>query len=146
MNEVVDWSNPNCKLSQFFSVREALWLSTWGRLATIDDGLTDVIKGNLVKLSTKLDQLRVFFNTPMIVTSMYRPPEYSRLVGGTMTDVHTRGLACDFTMDFDESLNQVKEALIPRLDAFGIRLERGTTNWIHIDTGPVGPSGRYFNP
>lgn len=76
---------------------------------------------------------------------MYRPPEYSISVGGHAHDVHTRGTAIDF-YPIGMTCEEAKSLLRPHLAALGIRMERGTDVWIHLDTHEPGPSGREFMP
>lgn len=142
---MIDWTNSMNMISQYFSVREALWLPQWGRLATEADGLTDEIKNALIDLSSKMDQIRDLLGYPMHVTSCYRPPSYSVLVGGSATDPHTKGMAMDFTPEPFASCDHVKAILEPQLEKYSLRMERGTINWVHLDMMPVGHA-RYFNP
>jgi uncharacterized protein YcbK (DUF882 family) len=114
-------------------------------MATTQDGLTDEIKWNLSIVSAKLDRIRTILGAPITVHSMYRSPAYSPLVGGTSTDVHTQGKACDFHIEGME-IESVKEKLAPLLEGLDIRMEQGTPTWIHIDIEDPGPSGRYFKP
>ena len=81
----------------------------------------------------------------MRVTSMYRPPSYSPIVGGSATDIHTQAKAIDF-VPIGISIQDAKQILIPKLHDLNCRLERGTTDWIHADSRLPGPSGRYFTP
>jgi uncharacterized protein YcbK (DUF882 family) len=70
---------------------------------------------------------------------------YSPIVGGTSTDVHTKGMAADFHVN-GMTVEAVKEVLAPLLEGLEIRMEQGTPTWIHVDIYPPGPSGRYFKP
>jgi len=144
---MIDWSDPNSMVSKYFSVREMLWLPKWNRLASEqnpDDHLTDSVKSNLVALCEIMDEVREYLGTPLSVHSGFRPPAYSVLVGGFATDVHTRGLAIDFDPNPELTIQDAKDLLEPCLEHLGIRMERGTKTWIHLDTHPPGPSGRYF--
>lgn len=143
---MVDWNNPASPVSTWFTVRECLFLPHWGRLATEADGVDDAVKNSLFALCQKMDHLREFFKVPIIVHCMYRPPEYSKLVGGTETDVHTKGEAIDFNVD-GILCDDARTLIEPSLEAMVIRMEKNEgAAWIHIDIHGVGPSGRYFNP
>ena len=143
---MVDWSNPQSQVSQFFKVRECLWLPTWSRMATDADGLTDEIRSSLFALCQTMDHIREFFEEPINVHCTYRPPPYSVLVGGSATDVHTKGMAMDFDVQ-NVSCDDARSLLFPSLDALQIRMEKNPgKDWLHVDIHPVGPSGRYFNP
>ena len=142
---MADWSDPSNQVSTYFKVKEALFLPSWGRMAQDSDGLNDDIRANLEALCAKLDVIRAFLACPISVTSMYRPGPYSVLVGGSSTDVHTHGLAVDFHCDADMTIEDIKNLLLPKLEEFGIRMEQGTTTWVHIDIAPV-KNARYFLP
>lgn len=140
-----DWTNLLDQVSTYFKVREALFLPSWGRMATASDGLNDEIEANLQALCTKLDVIRDFLACPMNVHCMYRPGPYSVQVGGTATDVHTKGMAVDFDCNSDMTCDQVKELLLPMLEQWGVRMENNGAGagWVHIDIHPVG-NARYF--
>jgi uncharacterized protein (DUF983 family) len=94
MNEI-DWTNPECMITEHFSVKEALYLPTWSRMATEADGLNDTIKQNIVNLLTIMEKVRSILGCPINVHCCFRPGLYSVAVGGTATDVHTFGEAVD---------------------------------------------------
>lgn len=146
MNDI-DWTNSEAQVSTYFKVKECLFLPSWGRMANESDGLNNEIKANLEALCAVLDQIRASLACPMRVHCMYRPGPYSALVGGSATDVHTRGLAVDFDCDSDMTCDQVKELLMPQLEAWGVRMENNGdgAGWVHIDTAPVGHA-RFFLP
>jgi hypothetical protein len=147
---VIDWYNPKSRVSEYFTVKECLWLPHWGRMAMDIDGLEDEVKGNLIRLCQKMDHVRDFFSSPIIVHCMYRPPVYSELVGGTKTDVHTKGMAADIhILGFEgpSGCEQVKQLLIPSLEALEMRLENNPgSSYLHLDIHPPGITGRYFLP
>jgi hypothetical protein len=61
-------------------------------------------------------------------------------------DVHSQSVAVDFDCEPVMTIEQVKNALRPLLESLDIRMEKGTTTWIHIDMRAPGPSGREFIP
>jgi hypothetical protein len=80
---------------------------------------------------------------------MFRSPQYNieqKILLPTGMDVHAMNLACDFDCNSTMSIDDVKSKLEPLLAQLGIRMERGTTSWIHVDLRQPGPSGRYFTP
>lgn len=143
----LDWSNPLARVSTHFSVQDCLFLHKWNRMATIEDGLDYFIKNNLLLLCNTLDKIINDLGIPFNVHSMYRPPEYSLLVGGTKTDVHTLGVAIDFDSHPIYTTDEVKSMLISVLPNYGIRMENNGkgASWIHIDNHPVGHN-RFFIP
>ena len=143
---MIDWTNAEAMVSAHFSVEECLLLHTWRRLADETDVLDDTVKANLVQACGVFDKVRDFLGLPMLVHSIYRPAAYSTLVGGSGHDVHTLGLAIDFDLGPAMSIEDAKAKLEPKLEEFNIRMEKGTTTWIHLDIRAPGPSGRYFTP
>jgi hypothetical protein len=143
---MIDWTDPNARVSPNFTVKEMLYCNLWGRMATEADGLNDTIKTNLASLCLKLELIRDFFQDRTInINSGYRPPKYSPMVGGFSTDVHTMGMAADFTVS-SVPCAEAKALLLPKLAEFGIRMEdNGTGNWIHVDTHSV-IVNRFFKP
>lgn len=119
----IDWTNSNDQVSDNFCVQELLWLTQWGRLANPEqDNLTDIIKNNLLTLTTKIEVIRAFFEKPIHVNSTYRPNAYSRLVGGFAGDVHTMGMAMDFTIE-SITCDEAKYLMLPMLEQWNVRLE-----------------------
>jgi hypothetical protein len=141
---MINWTDPDCQVSEHFTVKDCLWLATWGRLATEDDGFDLSMQNTILKTVQMAEDIRAILGVPMSVTSMFRPSGYSPIVGGTAHDVHTRGEAIDFTTEPNLSIEDAKSLLRPKLEELGIRLEKGTTTWCHCDSHAVGPSGREF--
>lgn len=141
---MIDWTNPEDKVTEHFTVRDCLYLHNWGRLATEEDG-ADFDK--LTELCFVLEKVRDVLGCPMNVHCMFRSASYNLEQGilkPTGMDVHAMSLACDFDSNGSMSIDYVKSALEPKLAELGIRMERGTTTWVHVDLRPPGPSGRYF--
>lgn len=138
----------NDMISKYFSWHEALWLPQWNRMATVEDGLTDQIQENLVKTFAKMDIVREYFGAPIIVHCTFRPPKYNELVGGSSDSQHVLGGAVDFHVkDFGCILAIKKINDEDMLDAWNMRMEQGTSGWIHLDTKPIQPgSARFFKP
>lgn len=141
----IDWFNSSALVSAYFAVSQCLFLPSWHRMANELDGLNLEIKANLVRLCNKLDVVQTILGSPLKVTSMYRPPDYSPTVGGSSTDVHTKGMACDFYVE-GLTIDSIKERLVPLLEGLDMRMEQGTDTWIHLDIRAPGPSGRNFKP
>ncbi len=142
---ILDWSNPASKVSEYFTVRECLWLPTWKRMANEEDGLNDSVKSNLITLCKTMDKIRDVLGQPIAVHCMYRPGPYSKLVGGSETDVHTLGQAIDFDCNPHMTCDEVKTKLLPLLEQYGLRMEDNGvgSGWVHLDTHPVGHA-RFF--
>lgn len=152
--DILDWSNPNSKISKYFTVKDALILREWKRLANQDDGLTEEIKANILKTAKKMDVIRDFINKPILIKSWLRPPKYNVAIGGALKSAHMDGLAVDWWTDQNgdgnlngEDCDLLKEILIPKLREWDIRMEDNGkgARWIHIDLKPV-KNSRFFKP
>ena len=151
----IDWTDPACKVSKYFTVYEAIYLPAWVSLAT---DLTDDIKEALVNLFEKMDAIREHLNVPLIVHVSFRPEKYNKLVGGAKHSAHMARkenghliAACDFhpsykTMGRSESCTYAKELLQAKVASLGMRMEDNgkDAGWIHLDTAPVPPGGHIF--
>ena|ERR1017187_3166544 len=141
---MTDWTNPQDSVTAHFSVSDACMLHNWNRLATTADG-ADFDK--LAALCQVMETVRAALGVPMNVHCMYRSPAYNLEQGilkPTGMDVHAMNMACDFDCGSAMSIQAVKDALEPQLESLGIRMEFGTTSWVHVDTHPVG-NARYFH-
>jgi uncharacterized protein YcbK (DUF882 family) len=143
----IDWTKPNSKISQFFTVREAIHLPQWNRLATEKDGLGPAQKANLVMLMVVMDKVRTFFGKPIVVHCCFRPYAYNALVGGAPKSAHIAAMAIDFHvagLDCDEA----RKLLLPKLEEWGLRMEDlPGSSWVHLDMRPVPKGGtRFFKP
>jgi len=142
----MDWTNASEQVTEHFTVEDCLMLHAWNRLATEADG-ADFDK--LVALCQILEQVREIVGCPINVHCMFRSKAYNiaqNILLPTGNDVHAMCLAVDFDCGSALSIQEVKDKLEPLLAQLGIRMERGTTTWVHLDTHSVGPSGRYFTP
>lgn len=159
---MIDWTDPDCRVSKYFTVQEAIGLPGWKRLADASDGFGTEQQDALVDLFKRMDKVREFLGVPIIVHCAYRPPVYNDLVGGARDSAHmARNIgkkktvliaACDWHPSYDGivpevACEQVKEVLPPLLEQWGLRMEAETTDWIHLDTKPVPNGGRrVFSP
>jgi len=145
-NPAIDWTNPECKVTTHFTVSDCLMLHSWNRLANeAQDGVTDGGKAKLITLCQKMEEVRVLLGCPINVHCMYRSPDYNaQVVKAIPDDVHAQFLACDFDCGKFLTIDQVHGILEPFLEKYGIRMERNTPTWVHLDLRTPGPSGRYF--
>ena len=150
----IDWTNPAEKITPHFTVKDALWLPTWGRLANESDGLDDTIKANLIQTCEIMERIRVILGVPINVNCMYRPKNYNAIIPGAAAhSAHVEGLACDYEAnlgmgDLVANCNEARKILLPCLEQFQIRMEnKPDGNWVHNDLRPVPAGGhRYFIP
>lgn len=141
---VIDWNSPDCKITTHFTVGDACMLHTWNRLANETDGFNDQMKMKLVALCNKMEEIREFLGCSMNVHCMFRSQQYNKeVVHAIPNDVHAQGLAIDFDCNQTMTIEQLHAKLEPVLEKFGLRMERNTATWVHLDTHPVG-NARYF--
>lgn len=146
----INWLNPECQASRYFTVKDCIYLPQWGRLAGLDDGLTKETKYQIKRfLDRVMDPVRIFLDRPIRVHCLYRPPTYNELVGGSLSSSHQilgPWAACDFDVE-ELTCGEVGALLLPRLESFGARMENhgNDPSWIHLDSHPVITS-RYFKP
>ncbi len=156
---MIDWTNPFDKVSQFFTVKDAIYLPRWDRLAIEDDGLDEHAKAGLVDLFTRVDSVCVWAEANPVVHVSFRPWKYNIKVGGApqsahvarkillvnqwipiaATDLHFDGKDCDKIRK-----ELIKSGLLERLK---LRMESNMGGWIHLDNRPLFPGGRrVFSP
>jgi hypothetical protein len=149
----IDWTNAGCQITPHFTVRDALWLNQWGRLADRGDGLTDDIKANIVKTAGWLETVRELVGEPIFVRSWYRPRSYNVAIRGAKFSQHMEGNAVDWWTDVDgdgdkdgADCDSLKAQLMPHLAGLGVRMEDngGGARWVHLDDKPVARGGRRF--
>lgn len=141
---MLDWTKPQDQVTEHFTVSDALMLHSWNRLATEADGASF---DQLQNLCNKLEEVRSLLGCPMNVHCMFRSQDYNASQNiKPLADVHSMSLACDFDCNATMSIDDVKNLLLPQLESLGIRLEKGTASWVHVDLRIPGPSGRYFTP
>ena len=144
----IDWSDPKAFVSDYFTVHDALWLPTWGRLGNVADGLTDEIKANLVDLFNCMDWVQDFLGVKLNVHCAWRPKAYNSLpsIGGAPTSMHIVGKACDFDPT-GMNCDKIRVTLVPKLAEWLMRMERRAGPWLHLDRKLVPAGGtRYFIP
>jgi hypothetical protein len=140
----IDWNSPDSKVTEHFTVGDACMLHSWNRLASDIDGFTPQMKANMITLCQKMEEIRTFLGCSMNVHCMFRSQQYNQeVVKAIPNDVHAQGLACDFDCNEAMTIDELHAKLEPVLEQYGIRMERNTPTWCHLDLHPVG-NARYF--
>ena len=143
----IDWTNPEDKVSPHFTVKDAIWLPSWNRLATEQDGLNDDIKSALLDLFTNCMEPLYELLGPIITHVSYRPEAYNKLIGGAPNSGHKLGKCCDFHASA-HSINEAKDLILLHnmLEKLNCRMEKGTSSWIHIGNDYTPGHNRFFLP
>lgn len=147
----VDWTDPSCKISNHFTVGEALWIPQWQCYHVPSDDE----KANILRHAQNMDKVRDELGVPCTVHCWIRPrslncptsphngEDYNALVGGAHSSRHIFGDATDYNPE-GMSCDDARSKLEPKLEEFGMRMEDAPgTNWVHNDSGPV-ITLRYF--
>ena len=134
--------------AEHFYWEEVLWLPTWKIHAFPDVNQYT----QLIQITNKLEHIRALFNQPITITSGLRPLQYNTLIGGAFNSCHTLGKALDFVVSGHHGpngCNKVRDKILKSglLNKLQIRMEdHHSSNWVHIDIGLVGKTGRFFKP
>lgn len=124
---VIDWKDPQQKISRYFSVEEV----TKGDLRRIP-AVGSEIEGNILKLAIELDKVRKDWGSPIIVTSWYRPLIVNRGVGSGDDSQHIQGRAADICPVDLSSLSKFQAWLDQNwFGALGYGARKG---FVHVDT------------
>lgn len=154
---MVNWNDPNAKISKYFTVHEATFLPSW----RIYHRPSDEEKKEILKLAKVMDTIRERFGKPIIVHCWIRPKtvncpghvrhgqDYNLFVGSTSTKSgHIFGQAIDFHVsgyDGPSGCHEARQKILPWLEELSIRMEDIAGGWVHVDTKPVGYK-RFFKP
>lgn len=120
------------QLSPHFSLAEMTRSNTAAR-----NGVSNIpskITLEILRLTCeRMEKVRSIMSAPIIVSSGYRSPTVNRLVGGSTTSDHVKGLAVDFTVkgvsisDTIKKLRQSNLEFDQLIDEFN--------SWVHIGFG-----------
>lgn len=170
---VIDWKDPKAKISKYFTVKEALWLPSWG----VMHDPSDDEKQNIIKTAQAMDGVRDLIGTPISVSVWIRPKkvncptfdpktikidekdprkdakkkalaalDYNAFIGGASASAHIVGMAVDWTSK--GTCDAIRAKMKPELDKLGVCVEDlPGSNWVHCDIKPPrGFGGRFFKP
>jgi uncharacterized protein YcbK (DUF882 family) len=80
---------------------------------------------------TKLEQVRILLNKPLIINSAYRDDLYNSLIGGSPMSYHTDGKAFDISLKNIEKNYLIEACEKVGFTGFGVNY----TSFLHVDTG-----------
>lgn len=143
------------QISKYFKWLDALWLPSWNRIATEQDGLNDDILDRLLRLFLIADSVRDFFALPVIIHVAWRSPKYNRMIGGAADSAHMASRLNEAAIDFHVSghggslCDGMRKKILAanKLEQWNMRMENNGENagWIHLDTRiPLPGHSRYF--
>jgi hypothetical protein len=140
----IDWTDSTAQVTDHFTVGDCITLHSWSRLANESDGLDEDGKNKLIALCQKMEEIRTLLDCPINVHCMFRSQKYNQqVVKAIPNDVHAQCLAADFDANSKYTIDEVHTILEPKLESLGIRMEKNTDTWVHIDLHPV-MNARYF--
>ncbi len=104
----------------------------------IDNSIPDRLKGNVATLvDMVLDPLREAWGKPITVTSGYRCPELNRIVGGSKTSHHLRGMAADISTGNKVYNRRLFQLVIDMKLPFTQLIDESGFSWVHVSLDPV---------
>lgn len=154
----VNWDDPKSKISDHFTVHEALWLPSW----RVYHAPSEEEKTNILRMAASLDCVRKQLNRAVIVHCWIRPTKvncpgnkkyhgknYNKFVGSTsIKSAHITGEAVDYHVSGfsgPKGCNTIRVSLVPFLERYGMRMEDIDGAWIHNDIKPV-KVNRFYKP
>lgn len=152
----IDWSNPACKISDHFTVKDVCYLPSW----EIMHIPSDEEKANALALVQKLELIRSEIDKPIYIhcwirpkvvncpsSSRYHGKNYNAAVGGAPGSAHIEGKAADFHAA-SWTCDDLREFLLPYLNQYQIRMEnKPESGWVHVDIRePLPRQSRFFRP
>lgn len=95
----------------------------------IDNTPPPEVLANLSRTIELLEQVRLLANGPIIVSSGYRCPNLNRVIGGSSTSAHVRGMAADIT-----AIGITPKRLAQLIQASTLIFDQliYEGNWVHI--------------
>lgn len=121
---------------------EELVNSSYATAHGLDNTPTPAIAKELERTAQLLQRVRNYLTAttgkdfPLTVTSGYRSPAVNKGTGSSDGSDHLKGMAADFKARYMTPY-QVCQALIPKLNEFGIGQLINEQTWVHISTNPT---------
>lgn len=131
------------RLSQNFTLAEFCFSETAARMGIKIEPTEQVITNLSYGCKHVLQPIRDLINSPIIITSGYRPDWLNRKVGGSSKSQHCFGQAADFKILRTSKLTLLKAA--KKIEASSIPFDQliyETGEWIHVSWAMNMPSMR----
>ena len=128
-------------LTKNFTLKE-LTDSAWAAANRVDNTPPPAVQAELQRTAELLQRIRNYLtastgiDTPLTNISGYRSIPVNRGIGSSDGSDHVRGMAADFKA-LRMTPYQVCQALLPKLDEFGIGQIINELTWVHISTKMV---------
>lgn len=121
---------------KYFSFQEFERSETATRHA-IDNTIPDRLKGNVATLvDSVLDPLREAWGKPIRVSSGYRCRELNRMVGGSKSSHHMRGMAADITSGNKVDNRRLFQLVVDLGLPFTQLIDESGFSWVHVSLDP----------
>lgn len=122
---------------KYFSFQEMERSDTAVRYA-IDNTIPESLKYNVAGLvDNVLDPLREAWGRPLAVSSGYRCPALNRVVGGSATSHHMKGMAADITTGNKVDNRRLFQLIINLKLPFTQLIAEGDFSWVHVSYDPI---------
>lgn len=119
----------------YFTLNE-LTRSTTADKSNIDNSIPNLqIESNLNYLISKLNPIRELYGKPIYVNSGYRCEKLNKLVKGSSTSFHKKGLAVDLTTGSREGNKQLFNLIRSKFQ-FDILIDEQSFSWLHLQYQP----------
>ena len=128
-------------LTKNFTLQE-LTASDWAARHGVENTPTPAVLAELQRTAELLQRIRNYLtacassDTPLTNISGYRSIPMNRGIGSSDGSDHVRGMAADFKAR-GMTPYQVCQALLPKLDEFGIGQVINELTWVHVSTKMV---------
>ena len=99
----------------------------------IDNTAPESARKNIAALADKvLDPLREAWGKPITVTSGYRSPQLNKIVGGSATSHHMRGMAADITTGNKVENRKLFQLIMDLKLPFPQLIDEKNFSWVHV--------------
>lgn len=103
----------------------------------IDNTAPESARKNIAALVDKvLDPLREAWGKPITVTSGYRCPQLNKIVGGSATSHHMRGMAADITTGNKVENRKLFQLIMDLNLPFTQLIDEKNFSWVHVSLDP----------
>lgn len=127
--------NLDDKITEHFTWREVTFSETAARRG-IDNSVPEDLVPNVIRQARLMEQIRfVLGGRPIFISSWYRGPELNRIIGGSPTSAHPKGLACDFHCPQLGSPLTVARHIAESTEIDFDQLIHEFGRWIHVGLG-----------